>query len=225
MPAVLIAAVAGVLSAVVLSSFAAAAAAVIVGVAVGAFLWFAATSIALRHLGAEPLPPGEAPRLESIVESVCAGSGITEPELHVVDAEPIDAAVAGSSRDTHLVVTRGLLERLDRLETEAVVARELGQFGSGIQAATVLVGASRALGPLGEAMRRRLVDDRRLARADIDGVRFTRYPPGLATVFDKAVASARVNDVPACRHLWMIGPQESRVQPPLRERLDVLREL
>lgn len=225
LPAAVIGVVAAAVLAFVLPLLLAIPAALVAGGIVAAVLWFASTPIALRHLKAVPLSEGQAPRLESVVESICAHSGIVEPELHMVDAETIDAAVAGSSRHTHLVVTRGLLERLDRLEHEAVVARELAQFGSGIQAATVLVGASRALGPFGPLLRSRVVDDRRLARADIDGVLLTRYPPALASVFDKASAVGRVADVPACRHLWMIGPDAAEAQLPLVQRADALREL
>jgi len=225
LPAAVVGVAAGVVAAFVLPLLLALLVALVIAGLVAAVLWFASTPIALRHLQAVPLSEGQAPRLESVVESICAHSGIVEPELHMVDAEPIDAAVVGSSRDTHLVVTRGLLERLDRLEHEAVVARELAQFGSGIQAATVLVGASRALGPFGPLLRSRVVDECRLARADIDGVRLTRYPPALASVFDKASEVERVADVPACRHLWMIGPDASQVQLRLAQRVDALREL
>ncbi len=190
-----------------------------------AVLLWQATPIALRRLGARRLPSQAAPRLESIVAGVCVGSGVVEPRLHVVETESIDAAVLGSEEQTHLVVTRGMLESLDRLELEAVVARELTQFGSGIRAATVLVGVLAMMGPLGGIVARRVVNRQDLSRADIEGVQFTRYPPGLVAAFGKALKVPRVADRPSGRHLWMIGPEGSTVQPPLVERVATLQEL
>lgn len=196
-----------------------------------------APEVALRSLGATPIPEGAEPRLESLVESICASHGISEPRLYLVESRAPDAAVAGNAGDTRLVVTTGALRQLDRLELEAVVARELVQFGSGIHAATVLAAVAPLYGPFAGRVRERVLDDRRLARVDIDGVQLTRYPPALAAAFEKAAASDGVPDTPASRHLWMVGPRPTgtdttgregvagAVQPALGERIDTLREL
>ena len=207
----------------------------IIGLVIGLAAAFALTvyldrsapEAALRSLGASPLPEGSEPRLESLVESVCASHGISEPKLYVVESRAPDAAVAGNAGDTRLVVTTGALRQLDRLELEAVVARQLVQFGSGIHAATVLAAVAPLYGPFAERVRGSVLDDRRLARVDIDGVQLTRYPPALAAVFEKAAASDGVPDRPASRHLWLVGPNgvSGAVQPALGERIDTLREL
>lgn len=199
----------------------------VVGVAVMVLLERRAPEAALRSLGAKPIPEGAEPRLESLVESVCASHGISEPKLYLVESRAPDAAVAGNSSDTRLIVTTGALRQLDRLELEAVVARELVQFGSGIHAATVLTAVAPLYGPLAARIRSRVLDDRRLARVDIDGVQLTRYPPALAAAFEKAAASDGVPDRPASRHLWLVGPQgvSGAVQPALTQRIDTLREL
>ena len=186
-----------------------------------------APEAALRSLGAKPLPEGTEPRLESLVESVCASHGISEPKLYIVESRAPDAAVAGDSGDTRLIVTTGALRQLDRLELEAVVARELVQFGSGIRAATILAAVSPLYGPFAARVRAYVLDDRRLARVDIDGVQLTRYPPALAAAFEKAAASDGVPDRPASRHLWLVGPSGvvDAIQPALGERIDTLREL
>ena len=191
------------------------------------FLERRAPEAALRSLGAKPIEPGTEPRLESLVESVCASHGISEPRLYLVESRSPDAAVAGNSGDTRLVITTGALRQLDRLELEAVVARELVQFGSGIHAATVLAAVAPLYGPFAARVRERVLDDRRLARVDIDGVQLTRYPPALAAAFEKAAASDGVPDRPASRHLWLVGPRgvADAIQPALGERIDTLREL
>lgn len=201
----------------------------ILGVVVAAVVFWLvlgrATASALSALGATPLAEGVEPRLESLVESVCASHGIAEPTLYTVAVTAIDAAVAGSSDDTRLIVTTGLLRDLDRLEMEAVIARELSMFGNGIQAATTLTSVAPWIGPLGATLRDRLLDDRRLVRADFDAVSVTRYPPALASAFEKAAAGPRVTHVARADHLWMIGSGTTTVQPDVHERVDALREL
>jgi Zn-dependent protease with chaperone function len=199
----------------------------VVAIIVMAWLERRAPDAALRSLGASSLEPGAEPRLESLVESVCASHGISEPQLYIVESRAPDAAVAGKADDTRLVLTTGALRQLDRLELEAVVARQLVQFGRGIHAATVLTAVSPLYGPFADRVRARALDDRRLARTDIEGVQLTRYPPALAAVFEKAAASVGVPDRPASRHLWLIGPFDvsDTIQPSLSERIDTLREL
>ncbi|MGZ0217776.1 MAG: M48 family metalloprotease [Acidimicrobiales bacterium] len=196
-----------------------------VAVGIGWFLVVRAPGLALSALGARPLEEALHPRAESLVESICASFGISEPQLYTVDTDAIDAAVVGRADATRLVITRGALEKLDRLELEAVVGRELSLFGNGIHAATVMVSVSKAVGPLGSMIRGRLLDGRQLARADIDGVQLTRYPPALAKALEKARAGAAVDHDPMSCHLWMVGPARTGVQPLLVERIDTLREL
>jgi Zn-dependent protease with chaperone function len=209
----------------VISPLIAALVALAVAVGIGWLLVVRAPGLALSALGAQPLEEALHPRVESLVESICASFGITEPQLYTVDTDAIDAAVVGSADDTRLVITRGALEKLDRLELEAVVGRELSLFGSGVHAATVMVSVSKAVGPLGSMIYGRLLDGRQLARADIDGVQLTRYPPALAQALEKARAGAAVDHDPMSCHLWMVGPARAGVQPLLVERIDTLREL
>lgn len=203
--------------------------AIVAGLVVGGVVVFAveatATGRALAALGGVPIEEGSEPRLESLVESVCAGHGINEPGLYLAKTAAVDAAVVGRSDDTRLVVTRGLLDELDRLELEAVVARELSMFGTGVQASTVLASVGGLLGPLGGALRERLLDDRRFVAADFDAVGVTRYPPALAAAFEKAAAVDRVPHNAAADHLWMVGSGTDSVQPELSERVDGLLEL
>ncbi len=201
--------------------------AVFTGVGLTLYVVWRAPSIALKSLDAVPLPEGREPRLESIVESICTTSGTAEPTLHVVESRAPDVAVLGRLDDIHLVVTTGALRQLDRLELEAVVARQLASSHRGIEASTTLVPASTLLGPLAQRLRERLLDDRRMAAADLDGVQITRYPPALASALEKSERTGGVPDHAATRHLWLIGPAGAAgsPHPPLVERIDTLREL
>ena len=205
--------------------------AIVVGVLATIVLVFVlerrAPAAALRALGATPLDEGAEPRLESIVESICATSGSAEPSLHVADSRVPDVAVLGRVDDTHLVVSTGALRQLDRLELEAVVARQLATPTTELEAATTLVPVSTLLGPLAPRVRARVLDDRRMAGADLEGVKITRYPPALASALEKAAAAGTTSGSPAASHLWLIGPAGGAdpEHPPLHERIDTLREL
>jgi len=201
--------------------------AIVTGLALVLYIVWRAPVIALKTLGATPLPEGQEPRLESIVESICATSGTAEPQLHVVESRSPDVAVLGKLDDSHLVVTTGALRQLDRLELEAVVARQLTASGNELEAATTLVPVATLLGPLGPRLRDRVLDDRRMAAADLEGVQITRYPPALASALAKAAEAGGVPDRAAVRHLWLIGPVggAGSPHPPLDERIDTLREL
>ena len=208
---------------------------IVVGAAVG-LLVSTVTTIALdrrapaatlRALGAEEVAPGEQPRLESLVSSLCASHGTAEPRLYVVDSQAPDSAVVGRASQTHLVFTTGALQKLDRLQLEVVVARQLAQFRSGVHAATNLASVGPLLGPLADLVRRLQLDSRRLALTDVQGVLMTRYPPALVDAFEQAAEGGGVSCTRANRHLWMIGPLDGEpgVQPRLQDRIDALREL
>ena len=202
--------------------------AVIVALAV----WRRAPSVALRSLGAETIDPADEPRLANVVEGLCVTYGHPEPRLHRVESASPNAAILGhSADDSHLVVTTGLLDALDRLELEAVVARQLSQLRRGVEAGTVLVSVAKLVAPLGlrDRLLDRALDRRSMVAVDLDGVRLTRYPPALASAYEKAAAIRPIESTPAADHLWLLGTTTGRprgvVHPPLSDRIDVLREL
>lgn len=87
--------------------------------------------LVLRVSGARPVAAAEAERLKRIVENLSIGSGVPEPRLMMLDVDAPNALSTGlAPDDATLVVTRGLLEALERRELEAVVARELSQIGN-----------------------------------------------------------------------------------------------
>ena len=209
-----------------------AAAALVVAGALGLALYRRAPTVALDTLGAEAIEPGTEPRLANVVEGLCATSGNPQPRLYRVDAEALNAAILGrSADDVCLVVTTGLLAALDRLELEAVVARLLSQLKRGVEPATVLVSVARLATPLG--LRDRILawalDRHSMVAVDLDAVRLTRFPPALASAYEKSAAVRPIESNPVVDHLWLLGTTSGRLRgvahPPLTDRIDVLREL
>jgi heat shock protein HtpX len=83
-------------------------------------------AVALRMSRARPADPVEHARLHNIVEGLCIASGLPKPRLYVIDdAAPNAFATGRNPRHAALAVTTGLLERMNRIELEAVIAHEL----------------------------------------------------------------------------------------------------
>jgi heat shock protein HtpX len=81
---------------------------------------------ARRLVGARIVSPEEEPALHESLERLCALAGTPKPRLAIAESDVAEAFAVGvrSSRSV-LVVSRGLLSRLDTRETEAVLAHEL----------------------------------------------------------------------------------------------------
>ena len=202
------------------------------GVLTALTLRWRAPGLALEYLAAEPIDPTDEPRLVNVVEGLCATYGHPEPKLYRVESDSPNAAILGrSSDDAHLVVTNGLLDSLDRLELEAVVARLLSQLKLGIEAGTVLVAVAKIVSPLGlrDRVLERALDRSSMIAIDLDAVRMTRYPPALASAYETAADIRPIDSTPVADHLWVLGTTSGRprgvAHPPLADRIDVLREL
>jgi Zn-dependent protease with chaperone function len=71
-------------------------------------------------------------QLSNIVEEVAIAAGLPPPRLMMVDQPAANAAAVGSShKDATLLVTRGLLDTLNRDETLAIVAHLVASVGNG----------------------------------------------------------------------------------------------
>jgi heat shock protein HtpX len=76
--------------------------------------------------GSEEVTRKEAPRLYNILENLCISRGITMPKLKIAEDEALNAFASGlNERQYSITVTRGLLDRLDDREIEAVLGHEL----------------------------------------------------------------------------------------------------
>jgi Zn-dependent protease with chaperone function len=206
--------------------------AAVVGLAVAALLWLNAPQSALAALGARPLARGEYPRLENLVEGLCTTHGFNRPSLHVVETPAINAASAGRRQlAAHLILTRGALTELDRLELEAVVARQLCEIRRGVAIETARASVARipGVGVLAVRLVGGVSGHDRVTDVDMEAVRLTSYPPALASALSKAGTAAGLKASGAARHLWLAVPQGSgpavRTQPSMAERIDLLGEI
>ncbi len=101
---------------------------VIAGALAFASYW-KADQIALAVSRADPADEREYARLHNIVEGLCIASGLPKPGVYIVD-DPAPNAFATGRNPKHasIAVTTGLLEKMNRVELEGVVAHELSHI-------------------------------------------------------------------------------------------------
>ena len=91
--------------------------------------YWKADKIALRMSRARPASEVEYQRLHNLVDGLCIAAGLPKPGVHVIE-DPAPNAFATGRNPEHaaIAVTTGLLEKLNRVELEGVVAHELGHI-------------------------------------------------------------------------------------------------
>lgn len=86
-------------------------------------------AIALAVSRAEPADPAEYPRLHNLVEGLCIAAGLPKPRVYIVrDNAPNAFATGRNPQHAAIAVTTGLLEKMNRVELEGVVAHELSHI-------------------------------------------------------------------------------------------------
>ena len=103
--------------------------ALVVGAAIAFGSYWNADKIALSVSRAHPASPEEYARLHNLVEGLCIAGGLPKPGIYVVD-DPAPNAFATGRNPQHaaIAVTTGLLEKMNRVELEGVVAHELSHI-------------------------------------------------------------------------------------------------
>jgi len=94
------------------------------GLTFGSLFW--SDKIALRASGAQEVTPEEAPKLHGIIDRLCALADMPKPRVAIAPADMPNAFATGrNSKNAVLVVTTGLMRRLDDQELEGVIAHEM----------------------------------------------------------------------------------------------------
>jgi heat shock protein HtpX len=197
-----------------------------------AFLsYWKADKIALAVSRAKPADPQQYQRLHNLVEGLCIAAGLPKPGVYIVD-DPAPNAFATGRNPKHaaIAVTTGLLEKLNRVELEGVIAHELSHVRNyDILVSTLavtLVGSIALLTNIGMRMmwwnggRVRREGDRNggVNPLAILGLVLLIFAPIIAKLMQAAVSRRRetLADVSAC--------QMTRYPPGLISALEKLRD-
>ncbi len=103
--------------------------------------WRSSDRVALSMSHAVPADPTQFARLHNLVEGICLAAGMKKPRLYVVEDPAPNAFATGRNQDhAAIAVTTGLLEKMNRIELEGVLAHELAHIkNNDIMVATVAV--------------------------------------------------------------------------------------
>jgi heat shock protein HtpX len=102
---------------------------IVVGMAF--FQYYTSDKVALAASGAKVVTPEEAPELHAMVERLCAMANLPKPRVAVVDTDVPNAFATGRNpKHAAVAVTRGLWQRLEPQEVEAVLAHELSHVAN-----------------------------------------------------------------------------------------------
>ena len=94
-----------------------------------ALSYWKSDAIALAVSRAKPASVEQYPRLHNLVEGLCIAGGLPKPRIYVVDDPSPNAFATGRNpKNAAIAVTTGLLERLNRVELEGVIAHELSHI-------------------------------------------------------------------------------------------------
>ena len=171
----------------------------------------------------------EAANLANLVDGLAVSAGVPAPELRVLDAPGANVMVVGTTPETAVVVvTTGLLDALDRIALEGVVARAIAAIRQGAIAGpswSIELSRSAITRPFAPSS---AADDDRDVLLDRDAVGLTRYPPGLIAALEACAAiGTEVAGAPAgSTPLWMVDPAGGdHVAAELLHRIEALRLL
>ncbi len=94
-----------------------------------ALSYWKSDAIALAVSRAKPASVEEYPRLHNLVEGLCIAGGLPKPRIYVVeDPSPNAFATGRNPKHAAIAVTTGLLEKMNRVELEGIVAHELSHI-------------------------------------------------------------------------------------------------
>lgn len=213
---------------------------VIAAVGIVWYLLSTAYDSVATSLGSTSPDIGQWPRFDNLVDGLSLAIGVTDPDLQVIDDPAMNAISLAQGTNESIIVTSGLLDQLDRMQLEGVVAEMLVRVKSGdAERATTATGLLRPLlsgplsGPLGGVgnnLLARLMPEDREMTADLAAVSVTRFPPGLGAAL-RTIAQGSFTPAGATvgnDHLWLAPPLDGEGAVPalpLAWRIDTLLEI
>lgn len=89
-------------------------------------VFFFQRKIMFSFAGAKELTRAQNPEIYNIVENLCISRGLPTPKIWIMLVSGLNAFATGwRAKDSRIVFTQGLLDKLDKREIEAVAAHEL----------------------------------------------------------------------------------------------------
>lgn len=91
--------------------------------------YYASDKIVLAISRAKPVKKEDYPYLYNVVEGLAIAAGLPKPRCYLIDDTAPNAFASGRNpKNSVIVVTKGLLEKLNRAELEGVIAHEMAHI-------------------------------------------------------------------------------------------------
>lgn len=88
--------------------------------------WFSHTAIISSATNSRPLERKENKRVYNLVENLCISTGMKMPKINVIEDDSLNAFASGINQETYTIsLSRGIIDKLEDDELEAVIAHEL----------------------------------------------------------------------------------------------------
>ncbi len=88
--------------------------------------WLFHTSIIKAATGAHSLDRKDNKRVYNLVENLCISQGLRIPKIFVIDDDSLNAFASGIGESSYAIsLSKGIIDKLDDTELEAVIAHEL----------------------------------------------------------------------------------------------------
>jgi len=95
----------------------------------GSYWWSDKIVLAMYH--AQPVEHDQNPEIYHLVENLCITAGLPVPRIYIIpEMQPNAFATGRSAKHAVVVVTQGLLQKLNKTELEGVIAHELSHIGN-----------------------------------------------------------------------------------------------
>jgi heat shock protein HtpX len=103
--------------------------AIVIAVAMTFGSYFASDKLVLAVSKAKPVSQQDYPYLYNVVDGLALAAGIPKPRCYIIDDSAPNAFASGRNpKNAIVVVTTGLLEKLNRVELEGVIAHEMSHI-------------------------------------------------------------------------------------------------
>jgi len=103
--------------------------AVVVSMAMAAAGYYSSDKVVLAISRARPVTKDEYPYLYNVVEGLAIAAGVPTPRCYVIDDTAPNAFATGRNPEHAVIcVTTGILEKLNRVELEGVIAHEMSHI-------------------------------------------------------------------------------------------------
>ena len=162
------------------------------------FQYKISTAITLKMNGAELISKKDAPEFYSIVESLSITAGLPMPKLYIINDSSMNAFAAGTNPENSVIcATTGLLENMDKVEIEGVMAHEISHIKNyDIRVSMAAVALTAVIGMLSDIVLRFIFlnDDDEDSKNPITlilGLFFVLISPLLATITRLAISRQR----------------------------------